>query len=392
MEKDEPVLLKTLKKEGYYVWWGGKNNLIPENCSWVDYCDVKNSYNKDVKKMYGYDTEICRGPKEGGNYYSFYFGKLKKDDADVYYDSDWHDVMSAIELIKNPPKDKPYCIFLPLTYPHPPYAVEEPWYSMFDRENVPERTASPESWDDMPAVMRKVQKAQGTENWKEDRWKELMATYLGMVARIDYQFGLVIDALKASGQYDDTAVFVFADHGDYTRDFGLVEKNPNTFYDCLTRVPFIVKPPSSVSFRPGIRDALIELVDFSATVEELTGVKPKHHHFGKSLLPVITGEKTEHRDAVFCEGGFLINELETIEGLPEINIEGIYGTRIAVYNENGPERTRAVMVRTKYYKYVRRFYEKDQLFDLRKDPKETKNRIDDPELNEVLGGVNYHQL
>ena len=29
MHEGEPVLLKTLKDDGYFVWWGGKNDLIP---------------------------------------------------------------------------------------------------------------------------------------------------------------------------------------------------------------------------------------------------------------------------------------------------------------------------------------------------------------------------
>ena len=43
----------------------------------------------------------------------------------------------------------------------------------------------------------------------------------------------------APGLYDDTAIFFFSDHGDFTGDYGLVEKTQNTFEDCLTRVPFI---------------------------------------------------------------------------------------------------------------------------------------------------------
>ncbi len=29
LHPDEPVLLKTLKDNGYFVWWGGKNDLVP---------------------------------------------------------------------------------------------------------------------------------------------------------------------------------------------------------------------------------------------------------------------------------------------------------------------------------------------------------------------------
>ena len=49
----------------------------------------------------------------------------------------------------------------------------------------------------------------------------------------------------------------------------------------------------------------------------------------------------------------------------------------------GPEHTKAVMCRTKGYKYVQRLYEPDELYDLRADPAELNNRIDDPALEEV---------
>ena len=29
LQPDEPMLLRTLKEQGYYVWWGGKNDVVP---------------------------------------------------------------------------------------------------------------------------------------------------------------------------------------------------------------------------------------------------------------------------------------------------------------------------------------------------------------------------
>src|SRR5690606_23939149 len=122
------------------------------------------------------------------------------------------------------------------------------------------------------------------------RWTELRAVYYGMCARLDHQFGLLMDALREAGIYDDTAVFVFADHGDYTGDYGIVEKTQNTFEDALARVPFIIKPPASVPVAPRVSEALVELVDFPATVYDLAGIEPGYWHFGRSLMPVLAGE------------------------------------------------------------------------------------------------------
>lgn len=38
MKPDEPVLLKTLKDNGHFVWWGGCNDLAPGQGGFDAYC------------------------------------------------------------------------------------------------------------------------------------------------------------------------------------------------------------------------------------------------------------------------------------------------------------------------------------------------------------------
>ena len=66
---------------------------------------------------------------------------------------------------------------------------------------------------------------------------------------------------------------------------------------------------------------------------------------------------------------------------------GLYWPRLRLQRVEGPEHSKAVMCRTKDYKYVRRLYESDELYDLRADPGELNNRIDDPTLAGVLAGL-----
>ena len=121
-------------------------------------------------------------------------------------------------FIRHAPADQPLCIYLPLGYPHPPYAVEEPYYSRIDRSTLPPRAPAPPAWAGKPALLRGIAERQNLNGWTEDRWAELRATYYGMCARVDDQFGRVMQALRAAGLYDDTAVFFFSDHGDFTGD------------------------------------------------------------------------------------------------------------------------------------------------------------------------------
>jgi arylsulfatase A-like enzyme len=398
LQPDEPMLLRDLKNMGYFVWWGGKNDVIPAQNGYDEYCDIKYAPPNDPSRpkfpdLHSWDE--WRGPADGDNFYSFLYGKIENPEDHPYpLDHDWSMIEGAIDFISNAPPDQPLCIYLPILYPHPPFAVEDPWHSQINRERLPGRIPPPESWDDFPSILDGIYQRQNLQSWDENRWKELLATYFGMCARVDAQFGMVVNALKEKVLYDDTAIFFFSDHGEFAGNYGLVEKTQNTFQDCLTRVPFIVKPPKGTSVKPGIREALVELVDMRATVEELTGLKSDYTHFGRSLLPLIAGKTGHHRDAVFCEGGRIHGETHCmeLESTSHQNPQGLYWPRVGLQSSEGPEHTKAVMCRTTTHKYVRRLYEKDELYDLTADPYELRNQIDNPAYTEVLAQLKERLL
>ena len=108
-----------------------------------------------------------------------------------------------------------------------------------------------------------------------------------MISQLDERLGELVAVMKETGVYDGTALFFFSDHGDFTGDYGLVEKAQNTFYDCQCNVPLIIKPPAGTDCRPGVSVALAELVDIPATVAELGGFALNYTQFGRSLCPVL---------------------------------------------------------------------------------------------------------
>jgi arylsulfatase A-like enzyme len=387
-DRGEPNLLRLLKQNGYRVWWGGKNDLVPAQDGFAAECDVKFAPAATDYQRWGHTpradlhhAQDWRGEPGSDTYYSFYAGRLDKGDDDLYCDSDWAMLLGALDFIRDYDGAQPFCLYLPLLFPHVPYGVEEPYFSRIDRSRLPARTPVPPGWAGKPALLKGIWERQHMQGWTEERWAELRATYYGMCARLDHQFGLLIDALKARGLYDDTALFFFSDHGDFTGDYGLVEKTQNTFEDCLTRVPFIVKPPKGTLAQPRVSDALVELVDFAATVYDLAGIEPGYTHFGRSLLPLIAGETDEHRDAVFCEGGRLKGERQAME-LESASMQvptGLYWPRVELQShDDRPYHGKAVMCRTRDFKYVRRLYEPDELYDLHADPRELRNVVNDP--------------
>jgi len=397
LEHGETHLMRLLKENGYYVWWSGKNDLLPADSDFSESCDCRFNASEDDYRRWGYSLRegthggsmLWRGDPNGSNYYSFLKGKLDKADKDVYFDNDWAAVFGAIDVIAAYEEDTPFCINLSLTSPHPPYCVEEPWFSSINRVAIPDIRHEPENYSGKASMLKGLYENQNLQSWDDERFRELRAIYYGMCSRLDYQFGMIVNILKKRGLYDNTAIFFFSDHGDYTGDYHIVEKCPNSFEDTLCAVPFIFKPPKEVDFSAGVTDEFIELIDFPATVFDLTKIDPGYDHFGISLLPLIRGDACTHREAVYCEGGRLRGEIQATESESLIDHDpgkpGLYYPRLQLQmNDDRVYHTKATMCRTKRYKYIKRLYEGDEFYDLINDPDEVHNVITDPEYMERI--------
>lgn len=376
LRKGESNLFSELKAAGYFVWSNGRGDLIAgQDREWL-------SENYDVL----YDepgiengSDEGRGNKESDNYFSFYRGAVTSEHGNTLMDSDMVWAHGAVNQIKNMPEDKPFLLFLGLNAPHPPYRVEQKFINRINTSKLPPRIPSLSGNENKPSMEEGLLKGLGVSAWDEERFNRLRTVYLGMCARVDDIVEMVVNALKEQGVYDDTAIFIFSDHGDYTGDYGLVEKSQNTFEDCLTNVPLIIKPPKGEPVDTGINKNLVEMIDFYATVVDYAQVEPKRDHFGISLRGTIKEKTKPVRDAVFCEGGRRHAEQQCMEkGNSAMgNLMDDYDPRMRMQQSEGPEHTKAAMVRTGEYKYVKRLYESDELYDLKEDPDERVNRIGD---------------
>jgi len=391
----DPNILSELKKNDYFVWWGGKNDLIGGQEGCKSHCDIYFEPTQKDFKRWNYDLQegthegklSWRGQEGGDNFFSFFKGKLDKKEKDKYFDDDWSMVYGALDFINNYEKKDPFCLFLPLSYPHPPYSVEEPWYSLIDRNKIPRRYEYT-NWKDKPSLLKGILDGQKMQNWSEKQWRELRAVYLGMCARVDHQFGLLINSLKIKNIYDNSLIIFLSDHGDFTGDYGLVEKTQNTFQDCLSKIPLIIKPPFTHKKQKGVRDDLVELIDFTATVYDYADITPSYWHFGNSLRNLLENNNNNLRDAVFCEGGRLKKEEQASEkeSLNKGSNLGLYSPRVSLQVKEDDQlmHTKATMCRTKDFKYIKRAYEKDELYNLQNDLGEINNIIDEPQYKEEL--------
>ena len=169
--------------------------------------------------------------------------------------------------------------------------------------------------------------------------------YYSIITHLDEQIGLILTALQRSGKADNTYVILTADHGLAVGQHGLMGKQ--NMYDHSVRMPLLI-------CGPGIRkrkrvDELVYQHSMFATTCELAGVPvPKSVEF-PSLADFVTGSGAAKHDAVFSYYRDFQRMVRTREH------------KLIVYPQIG----------------------RQQLFDLTKDPWETKDVSEESGYREV---------
>jgi arylsulfatase A-like enzyme len=271
---------------------------------------------------------------------------------------------------------EPFCCFLPLSLVHPPYAVDEPWFSMYDPEKIDEIIPPPATGK--ATHFDAVHRATGMDAGGDALARKLRACYYGMMSKQDANFGRLVDVLEETGLADRTATLFMADHGNYAGDFGSPTKWWSGTEDSLLRVPCAIRLPGGEQ-EAGIRDGMIQTLDVARTLLELAGVDPEWPHFGRSLVAGMTGGESVRREAVFADSGFTPDHENpaTLErsGLPRTRPSGTYYAWRRLGEERPELFARARTVRTQQWKYVWRAAESDELYDLAADPQERRNLL-----------------
>lgn len=391
----DSTLLSELKAAGYYVWMNDRNDLLAGQEPELEKIHADEVfYASGQSRAPGPENKNHRGRPGEKNFYSHYEGRLGLDENGRNYSDDDMAVDAAIDRILHPVEDKPLCIFLGLMYPHPPYAVEEPYFSMIDRTKLPRRAGIGKN---KSLMQQRLRETMGMQDYTEDDYNEMRACYLGMCRKVDDQFKRLCDALKEVGIYDDTAIFFFSDHGDYTGDYNISEKAQNTFEDCLTRVPLLIKPPRGMKTDAGITDSFAELVDFYATAMEIAGVAPGEDQFGKSLVPILEDRSKSLREVVFCEGGrmpyeYQCDEYHAAAGLTgEIPKGSLYWPRQTAQKDSEAH-IKGTMIRNRLYKYIHRANGAHEFYDLEKDPLEEVNEYGNPVYEKEIVSLRMQML
>lgn len=127
----EPNVFRSLKESGYHVAsLSPRGDLFAENATEDSLSEYGFLLDQGLPEFVRPDWE-----QDKNNIWNrlFYLG-LRNETAAQDYDKTTID--GALKWLENPPQE-PWALFLPLQFPHPPFVVEEPYFSMYNREDMP---------------------------------------------------------------------------------------------------------------------------------------------------------------------------------------------------------------------------------------------------------------
>lgn len=204
--------------------------------------------------------------------------------------------------------------------------------------------------------------------------------YYRNVAALDDYVGRLQAVLAETGQIERT-IFVFSgDNGYFLGEHGRFEKM--TPHEESVRVPFLIRYPAVI--KPGtISDAPVLNIDLAPTLYDLAGLKGPAKLDGRSLRAVLSGQTGGSRQDVYLEwqgaqGAVPRGAPGTIAAPAQAAGGGGQSRQPAAGQQNNAIPTwRAVRTPThKYAVYLNG--DLSELYDLKADPKETRNLINEP--------------
>jgi arylsulfatase A-like enzyme len=186
--------------------------------------------------------------------------------------------------------------------------------------------------------------------WDENHWRRYIYAYYRMVEDVDRQIGQVLQALRQTGQEDNTLVVFTSDHGEGLGEHRWTGKM--MYYQAEAAVPLLVSYKGVTPAGRIDRAHLVSALDVLPTLCDYAGVKGPTLMRGQSLRPIIENPQQPGHE-------YVVSEMA-----------------------NGP--ARSFMVRTKKYKYMvfpgTGGRKEEMFFDLPADPGEMKNLAAEPAL------------
>jgi choline-sulfatase len=241
--------------------------------------------------------------------------------------------------------DRPLLLKLSLQQPHYPFCAPE---ALIEKCLPKVREYANQSVLDHPEFRNWTYDPEDVS--EADRLRALAAT-AAMVELCDGYFGQVLDRLEACGQdLDDWLVLYCSDHGDLLGEHGKWWKL--SFYEGSVKVPLVMRAPKLFAGGGRRIGENVNLCDLFATFCDAADLPMPEGSDSRSLLPLLRGGSGDW---------------------PDESVSQYAGAYLMIKRGN-----------LKYQYYGDNPDWPEVLFDLSKDPGETKNFSADPEYAEAM--------
>jgi len=193
--------------------------------------------------------------------------------------------------------DRPWLLYTGFIRPHFPLIAPPELLALYDPERVPLPATFNEPLDQQhPAIQQLRYSWHNDEPLPEATQRLATACYDALVTQVDRLIGVMVEALRETGQLDNTVVIYTCDHGEMGGHHGIWQKQ--CFYEPSARVPLIVRAPGETPRR--VADN-VSLVDLLPTLLDVADAPPADELPGRSLLDVARHDPGEPKRTVFSE-------------------------------------------------------------------------------------------
>ncbi len=251
-------------------------------------------------------------------------------------------------------RDKPFCLWTSFFMPHTPLVPHRKYWDLYKGSAVrlPERSANALETGFHGHLERARER--GWYDQSDDQLREAIRGYYGNVSQMDANVGRVFDTLRELGLDKNTVVVYTSDHGEMAGAHRMWTKH--NMYEQSVRVPLIVRMPDLAGAGSN-REHLVEQVDLLPTLAELCGFEAPTGIDGRSFASSVRDERHAAREFAYSEYYFC--------------------RRVFTADNRFVGKPPILMVRTDRWKLNYLSWDRSELFDLRNDPGEFRNAIDD---------------
>lgn len=187
------------------------------------------------------------------------------------------------------------------------------------------------------------------------QFAQFVRAYASVIKSVDDSLARIFRVLQETGQLDNTLLIFAADNGFFLGEHGMMDKR--TMHEESIRVPLLVRYPPLV--RPGtVVQPMVLNIDLAPSILDICGAPPLQNIHGRSWKKLLSGDATGWRSSWFYEYNYekQFPYTPNVRGVRTDDWKYIHYP----HGDGGPDRHKA------------------ELYDLKADPHELKNLIDDP--------------